>query len=140
LARFLDVLTTTEITDKVFQVADHPFRYQADLLAAPGIITVPVGFQTDFASVPRFVPLIYALLGDTAHEPAVVHDWLYYSAITTKEISDKILLEAMGVLGVPAWRRYPIYWGVRLGGFVAWDAHRKARDGASDKPMKFPAA
>lgn len=127
MAKFLDALTVTEIDDKIFAVADHPFRYQSDLegnLSAPWIITVPVGFYTDFASVPR-LGIVYSLLGDCAHEPAVIHDWLYYSAIKSKEVADDVLLEAMGVIGLPAWRRYPIYWGVKFGGFAAWDQHRK---------------
>lgn len=121
MSEFLDPLTVMEIDDSVFAIFDHPFRYQSDLA---GLITVPIGFYTDFASVPR-IGIIYSLLGDTAHEPAVAHDWLYYSALTTKEIADKVLLEAMGVIGIPAWRKYPIYWGVRLGGWYAWNKHRK---------------
>ncbi len=112
----------TEVDDRVFAVADHDFRYESDLGAR--MFTVPVGFYTDFASVPRFLPLVYACLGDTAHEPAVVHDWLYYSALTTRKMADDILLEAMKVCGIPAWRYWPIYWGVRAGGCVAWNDHR----------------
>lgn len=122
MPEFLDHLVVEEISDSIFAVADHPFRYQSDL---GGLITVPVGFYTDFASVPRFMPIAYACLGDTAHEPAVVHDWLYYAAITTREEADKILLEAMLAWKMPSWRCYPIYWGVRLGGWAAWDQHRK---------------
>lgn len=125
MAKFLDALTVTEINDVVFQVSVAPFRYQSDLL--PAVIEVPVGFYTDFESMVRWLPTLYAILGDVAHEPAVVHDWLYYSGITTREIADKVLLEAMEVYGLPAWRRYPIYWGVRAGGWKAWNDHR--RDG-----------
>lgn len=123
MSRFLDPLNVAEISDSVFSVIDHPFRYQSNV--ANQLITVPIGFYTDFASVPRWVPIMYALLGDTAHEPAVIHDWLYYSAITTKDIADKVLLEAMKCWGMPLWRAYPIYWGVHIGGFVAWNEHRK---------------
>lgn len=125
MSSFLDPLVVTEISDSIFAIADHPFRYQSD--EAKQIITVPIGFYTDFASVPRF-PLIYALLGDTAHEPAVVHDWLYYSAIVNREMADNVLYEAMTVFGVEDWRRDMIYEGVRAGGWYAWDQHRKAGD------------
>ncbi len=124
MSKFLDPLVTTEISDKVFAISGIPFRYQSDEFG--GIITVPVGFYTDFASVPRCFPLIYALLGDTAHEPAVVHDWLYYSALTTREMADNILYEAMTVAGIANWRRDMIYEGVRAGGWYAWDQHRSA--------------
>lgn len=123
MAAFRSKLTVTEVSDSVFAVAGHPFVYQSDLLADP--IIVPVGFYTDFASVPRFLPLVYACLGDTAHAPAVIHDWLFYCALVPRKRADQILLEAMGVCGLPAWRRWPIYVGVRLGGWVAWNNHRR---------------
>lgn len=123
MSRFIDPLNTTEISDSVFAIADHPFRYQSDLAGV--IFTVPVGFFTDFASVPR-LGVVYALLGDRAHEPAVIHDWIYYSAVTTREVADDVLMEAMETLNLPWWQRYPIWWGVRMGGWVAWNAHRKA--------------
>ncbi len=121
MSQFLDPLNVTEISDSVFAICDHSFRYKSDLA---GLITVPIGFYTDFASVPR-IGIIYSMLGDTAHEPAVIHDWIYYSAIVTREIADEVLMEAMKVIGIPWWRRYPIYWGVRIGGWHAWDQHRK---------------
>lgn len=124
----LDVQEITDTEDSLWEVIDHPFRYQSSLA---GLITVPVGFQTDFASVPR-IPFIFDELGEDANKPSVVHDWLYYSALFTKEISDKILLEAMGAIGMSAFRKYPIYWGVVIGGKAAWDLHRKLGNKASD--------
>jgi hypothetical protein len=121
MSQFLDPLNVTEISDSVFAICDHPFRYQSNLA---GLLTVPVGFYTDFASVPR-LGIVYAMLGDRAHEPAVVHDWLYYAAITTREMADNVLMEAMNVMGLPFWQRYPILWGVRIGGWHAWNQHRK---------------
>ena len=131
MSKFLDSLYVEEISDSVFCVAYQPFQYQSDLLGKT--IIVPIGFYTDFASVPRWMPLMYALLGDTAHEPAVIHDWLYYSAITDRETSDKILLEAMETFGMPSWRFLPIYWGVRMGGWAAWNKHRKDGNPQSGK-------
>ena len=76
--------------------------------------SVPAGFVTDFASVPR-VPLVYMLAGDTARAAAVVHDYLY-TGIVDREVADDVFLEAMAASGVPAWRRYPMYWAVRACG------------------------
>lgn len=121
MAKFLDSLSVTEISDKVWAIADHPFRYQSDIA---GLITVPVGFWTDFASVPRWLPLIYALIGDEAHEAACTHDWLYYSAFTTREIADKVLREAILVCGMPPWKADMFYAGVRVGGWKSWNDHR----------------
>lgn len=133
MAQFLDPLCVTEIDDKIFAICDHPFRYQSDLVKE--VITVAVGFHTDFASVPR-LGIIYAMLGDRAHEPAVVHDWLYYMGLTTREMADNVLLEAMGVMNLSGWQKWPIYWGVRIGGWNSWNAHRSAHDG--EIPTKYP--
>ncbi len=135
MSAFPDKLCVTEVSDSVFQVADHPFRYQSDI--AGRTFTVPVGFFTDFASVPR-IGIIYAMLGDTAHESAVVHDWCYFLGKLTRKMSDDVLFEAMGVSGIPFWRRWPIYWGVRLGGWYAWDAHRKVGDPTNGKFKDSP--
>lgn len=79
------------------------------------VICVPEGFVTDFASVPR-LPIVFWLTGDTAHPAAVVHDYLYSRGELKREEADEILLEAMASVGVPAWRRYPMYWAVRAFG------------------------
>ena len=121
MSAFLDRLIIEELDDSTFELHE-PFRYQSDLA---GLISVPVGFKTDFASVPR-IGMIYALLGDCAHEPAVIHDWLYYADLADRSVADDVLLEAMGVIGLPWWRRYPIWLGVRAGGWIAWNTHRKA--------------
>lgn len=75
-------------------------------------ITVPAGFVTDFASVPR-VPFAYWIAGDTAHEAATVHDWLLALGVPW-ELAAKVFREAMKASRVPAWRRELMYWAVRL--------------------------
>ncbi len=135
MSAFLDPLNTTEISDSIFEVADHAFRYKSDV--AKRLFTVAVGFFTDFASVPR-IGIVYAMLGDTAHEPAVVHDWLYYGAFVPRDVADKVFLEAMGIVGLPWWRRWPIYAGVRAGGWYAWNQHRKAGDPINGKFKDSP--
>lgn len=122
MSRFLDPLNVTEVDDVFFKIIDHPFRYQSDL---GGLIAVPQGFRTDFASVPRLA-LIFSVLGDIAHQASVIHDWLYYAGLYMRRESDLILLEAMKETGIATWRRYPIYWGVRMGGWKPWNDHRKA--------------
>jgi hypothetical protein len=84
-----------------------------------GMIVVPAGYITDFASVPR-LPLAYWLTGDTAHASAVVHDYLctihYENCKISWKRAAQVFLEAMKHERVPAWRRTMMYWGVRLAG------------------------
>jgi hypothetical protein len=91
--------------------------YQSDV--AKRTFTVPAGFQTDLASVPR-LPLVFLLAGDCAREAAVVHDYLYSTHLVPRDVADAVLREASEVTGVPAWRRWLMWAGVRVGGSSHW--------------------
>jgi hypothetical protein len=82
----------------------EPLVYDSERAAMT--ITVPAGFQTDFASVLR-LPVIYLLFGDKAHAPATVHDYLYHSGIVPRAVADDVFFEAMRVStklsGVERW-------------------------------------
>ncbi len=105
-------------------------------------VNVPVGFVTDFASVPRF----FWFLPDwaTYSKAPILHDWLYehpeiMGKPITRKKADQIFLEAMHV----DWqghksRRFVAhleYIAVRLFGWLAWD-NKKGR-GNKPSPL-FP--
>lgn len=92
-------------------------------------IEVPAGFVTDFASVPR-IPVAYLLAGGDFQAPATLHDYLYRSGIVTRAIADGMLSEACVASGVPAWRTFIAWLGVRLFG---WAHYRK---GGSNEQSK----
>ena len=94
-----------------------PLRYRSGVLGAQ--FEVPTGFTTDLASVPR-LPLAFWLAGDTAHEAAVIHDWLYQVHLCSRAQADAIFYEAMQITGVPSWRRWLMWSAVRAGGHWAW--------------------
>lgn len=112
MARFRTPLIV-EFTGKGTRRLKKSLLYESDIMGGP--VCVPRGFETDFASVPR-TPILFSLFGDTAHEAAVVHDYLYRTGKAPRKIADQVFLEAMKVSGVWAWRRVPMYWGVRLFG------------------------
>ena len=92
-----------------------------DIASHPDII-VPEGFETDLASVPR-LPFLYLLWGGRAHCEGVLHDYLYRKdAVPSvkRSVADNVFFEAMGVRGKPNKVKYPMYWGVRLGGWTAY--------------------
>lgn len=120
MSRFLSRLAiqVADDTDNGQWVLVESLIYESDL--AKCTIVVPKGFQTDLASVPR-LPVIFLLTGNTSNEAAAVHDFLYSSHQVTREIADGILREASAVTGVPSWRRWAMWAGVRLGGTSHWD-------------------
>ena len=65
-------------------------------------ITVPEGFQTDFASVPRFFWRLAPPWGKYS-PAAVVHDYLYATAIFPRVVADGVFLAMMQALGVSWW-------------------------------------
>lgn len=127
-----------------------------ELLYRPGdrihLITVPKGFVTDLASIPRWGWIILPPDGPWV-KAAIIHDYLYAtggtgewkkhpSSITrplpyTRAEADEILREAMENRGVGPIRRTIIYLAVRIGGGRGWrnpkpqtlddDAEREAK-------------
>ena len=87
-------------------------------------ITIPAGFETDLASVPR-LPIIWLMWGDRAHRPAIMHDYLYRKGARPewdRRTCDEMFRCAIISTKEP-WKIYePMFWGVRLGG---WPSYKK---------------
>jgi len=94
-----------------------PLKYRSELLER--VITVPKGFITDLASVPR-IPFIFSLFGDRAHHESVLHDYLYQTHIVSRKKADKVFYEAMKCRQKNGFIRRCMYWGVRLFGYFAY--------------------
>jgi len=86
-------------------------------------IMVPAGFRTDFASVPRLFWRILPPFG-LYGKAAVLHDWLYFEAMLSRETADGIFLEAMVELGVAKWKRRIMYRAVRMFGFWSYGSEK----------------
>ena len=99
------------------------FTYEVGDLGSGDFITVPAGFVTDFASVPRALWAIEPPLGD-AGKAAVLHDWLYETGERSRADADAIFLEAMAVLEVEWWKRRLIYRAVRVFGTGGYKERR----------------
>jgi hypothetical protein len=96
--------------------------YESDILNRR--VTVPTGFKTDLASIPRGLWNVLPKSG-RYDRAAVVHDFLYATNGVTRKQADDVLNEAMTYLKVPTWQRRMIYLGVRVGGWKPWNAYRR---------------
>jgi hypothetical protein len=122
MAKFLSDLDARLKDDDTVWVLDSPLKYQSDIM---GLIEVPSGFETDFASVPR-VPFVYEAFGDRAHRESVLHDYLYrIDSIpqATFDQANDVFLEAMTVRNKGWFVRKMMYWGVCCGGSSSY--HKK---------------
>jgi len=98
---------------------EEEFSYYTDMFGERKVFKVPVGFETDFASIPKiFIPFLE--WRDKFNKAAVVHDWLYHTKELPRKDADKVFLEAMLVLGIPKWKAYLFYLVVRLFGWLRW--------------------
>lgn len=91
--------------------------YQSDV--AGMTFTVPSGFPTDLASVPR-LPVVYLLTGGKANSAAAIHDWAYTKKMVPRRVADAVLKEASAVTYVPFFIRWAMYLGVRAFGWSHW--------------------
>ncbi len=111
-ARFLTLLNTTRLPDG-FSHVEQELVFESEILGRK--VRVPPGFKTDFASVPR-LPLTYLLFGGVGDAAAVIHDYLYTMGNVPRKVCDEVFAEALAASDVPAWRRGPMWLGVRLFG------------------------
>lgn len=90
-------------------------------------ITVPAGFVTDYASIPEALWSIYSP-HDQYSRAAIVHDYLYWSQLCTREQADNLFMIAMKESDVPAAVRGKVYAGVAAGGDASWQDNRSQRE------------
>ena len=90
----------------------EPLVYHVGYVNSDDIITVPTGFVSDLVSVPVIARSLISPL-DRAAKAGVIHDWLLYEGVRSKDEAADIFFEALGVLRVPSWKRYIMYWSVK---------------------------
>lgn len=91
------------------------FQYHIGEFPSNDIVIVPKGYETDFASIPRLMWSIFPPWGKYG-KAAVVHDWMCEMKDRKSSEVHDIFLEAMGVLGVPWWKRRAMWLGVKCCG------------------------
>lgn len=83
-------------------------------------ITVPKGFVTDFASVPKGLWSFGLSPHGKFSKAAIVHDYLYWTHSCTREQSDMIMLIAMKESQVGSKSQTLLYEGLDMAGNPAW--------------------
>jgi hypothetical protein len=101
-------------------------------------VSVPIGFVTDLASIPRIFWSLLPPDGNYAF-PAIVHDYLYWTQPESRERADLTLLYAMKEFGIGTVVRETIYNAVKVGGESAWNDNRRRRAAGERRILKlFP--
>ena len=112
---FLSELDTRTVSGGMFRLLE-PLIY---LAKSERVYTVPIGFETNFASFPGIVRLFLPVNG-RHRKAATLHDYLYNTGITGRKKADTLFHEAMENTGV----RRPVGWlmfsGVRAFGWIIY--------------------
>lgn len=146
MSSFTGELETRWLSDDRFQILT-PYRFDygfknsgkgqfievgtiTDLMSLPKPIRAWVSRTTNgsIASVPHDLAyqsgemMQYAINLDDLENPRPA---IFFESVKiTRKQADKMFLDAMLVRGMSKAEAYPIYWGVRVGGWVAWDRYR----------------
>lgn len=122
MGRFIGRVALTPVAmregDRMYMLTE-PFGFHSNIYG--GVITVPQGFYTDMASIPRVLQPVIAK--DEPIEPAVIHDWLYNwqcDLRVSRRDADLIFLEAMTIAGMGKIKRGLIFHAVRNFGMDSW--------------------
>jgi hypothetical protein len=97
---------------------------------------IPAGFQFDGASIPKFLRTFFSPVG-VLLIGGLVHDYMYkYTAckpstkkgsllLVDQKKADQIFRDINIEVNGFYFMNYLAYWSLRIGGFVAWNGHRK---------------
>ena len=89
---------------------------------------IPRGFESDGASVPRFLwRIVFPPIDPTAVRAGVSHDYIYRVQPPgwTRKEADQMFLCFLIEDGLSPFRARLAYYGVRLFGWIAWRQNRK---------------
>lgn len=130
VAHFVSTLWLEDLDGTNSIVAAPLIFFSAELR---GVVVVPTGFQTNFASIPRALWCFIPKRGK--HDwAAVLHDAAYEGRLHTstgrrmhliKKLADRLFLEALVVRKVSKWQRRMMYDAVQEYG----GAHYRGLDG-----------
>ena len=117
-------------TEKIkieIDVTKKRYELLEDLIVKFGLLlfVITKGFWTDFGSVPKIFWNIISPWDRQCLVAFITHDYLYFKGNVTREEADDILYELIRAYGGGWFKAQAIYRGVRAGGWVAWNEHRK---------------
>lgn len=103
-----------------------PFHFVSPSPADFPSVELPIGEETDFASLPRFFWRVMHPTHPQIGKAGVVHDHYYRtpSCAVTREGADNALRAGMEALGAPRWKRVIVFRAVRMFGGGAFHARR----------------
>lgn len=117
IGRYTGLLPTDFLGNKTFRVSARYGFVRPNGDAIP----VPTGFETDFASIPRWAQVVYPLIGPWI-PGAVIHDLLCAAELVPIPLGCQIFKEALLASGVSQIDAQIMYLATMIG---TWTTYRK---------------
>lgn len=89
-------------------------------------VEVPIGFVTDFASIPRVFWSLFRPDGVYMYA-AVIHDFLYWDQQRDRTEADQVFRYAMQDLRISEWQSTVLFRAVDTFGRAAWESNRSLK-------------
>lgn len=89
-------------------------------------LAIDEGFEWDGASIPR----VFWITIGSPYNPifmtaGLIHDYLYRYQPVERKDADKVFHKILRENGVGRINAFRMYMGVRMGGFIPWNKHKK---------------
>lgn len=125
-AVFFQIPTLVPFVDFDFWYIDRDLRWAPPKGSPLPSVKVPRGFVCDLASVP---PLLWGKFPPTGRYAyaAIIHDYLYWTQTTTREIADEILAIGMRDAGTDEGTITTFNLAVKAVGWNAWSNNQEAK-------------
>lgn len=103
-------------------------------------ITLPAGYESNGASVPRWLWWLVHPCDPDVGKAAWVHDYCYQRQEYSKPYCDAVFLDGLITLGCPSWKAIGCYEAVHLFGWSAWrQSQVESRRINPDCQLPYPA-
>ena len=105
------------VPDRNRWIIQEPLAYSGEV-----DINVPIGFETDLASVPRIFWGIIPHSDKHIVEGSIIHDFMYsgHTLVKSRSQADRILRACCKEMKAPPWYYWAVWIGVRIGGGPGW--------------------
>ena len=135
MSEFTKILVVSPLANGKSWYLREKFSYDVGTEGSGDTVNVPVGFITDFTSVPRPFWIIFPRWGRYGNA-AIIHDFLYWEHSRSKKQSDEIFLEAMIVLDVGWFTRTALHQAVARFGHLSWWLSARSKRAGRIKVVK----
>lgn len=121
-----DIVLRLEHNSNKFRL-EESFNVWYEINGEKQTIIIGEGMETDLATIPPLLQVFLSPTDPTIAIPALIHDFLYMTHLTTKEEADVILFEKCLSFGMGFIRASLVYLAVRLFGTKAWNKYHNVR-------------